>query len=88
MLLLTAFLLQAAPTPAPPPRMVCKRMARTGSLVAGKRECKPADAWERERLATRRSVEGMTNGVAAVSEQQDQLMGFRLPSSGSLVPYN
>ncbi len=63
-LLLTSVTAAAAPPAKPDEReksadsadkMICKRFAETGSLIASKRVCKTKRDWERERDALRAS---------------------------------
>lgn len=42
-----------------PDKIICKRIAETGSLVRGKRTCKTRATWESEAQAARRQVQEM-----------------------------
>lgn len=75
-LLLTSAAAQAAPQKSDEQeksadsaeKVICKRFAQTGSLVASKRVCKTKRDWERERDSIRAasnisSCPGQTNGL-------------------------
>lgn len=49
----TAAAAQRANPPAPKPKLICKRSADTGSLIAKRRECRTREEWDRIAEASR-----------------------------------